>query len=288
MSILDASIETCSIAAKTLEQALRDLLMSDMPVSEVMLCDLWLNKMREHTSVYPDGWYIPPPHGMFVQFATDKKPERVNKTNNRPPDAWPRSDIFLDRHNGLISAYASPVDKASGLIGDFSISLYFGDKPDIQSLLKQTLALDNALFESLKVGMEYATIADACRKYMAEHNMYNAIASPSDPNGTNIGHTIPAADIGWNDAELNIFKTGNWEDICNLISRKRVFLNATEHTRIAATTAHTIEPRPMVIDRPDLPMINFHTMVIWQDGQKQLITFFDDLFRLAGMDYMFD
>ena len=288
MNRLGASVEACQIASKTLEQSLRELLASPEPISEIMLRDLWLKKMREHTSLYPDGWYMPPPHGMFVQFATDKNPERVNKISNRPPEAWPRPDIFLDRRHGLISAYASPVDRATGLIGDFSISLYFGDNPDIHSLLKQTLAIEIALYEMLQVGMEYVTIAQKCAEYMAEHNMYNAVASPSDPAGTNIGHTIPSADVGWSESELKVFERGDWDSVVDLISHKRVFVSATEHSRITATSAHTIEPRPMVINRPDLPMVNFHTMVVWQDGRKQLVTFFDDLFRLAGMDYMFD
>lgn len=288
MKPLERSIAACRIAAETLEQSLREVLPGTQPISEVELCNLWLKKIRKHTSIYPDGWYVPPPHGMFVQFGTTDKPDRVNQTSNRIPKAWPRSDIFLDRQEGIISAYASPVDRTSGLIGDFSITLYFGDNADIHSLLKQTLDMDIALYKKLKVGMEYATLAKECAKYMEKHNMYNAIASVNDPAGTNIGHTIPASEKGWSQAELKIFKAGDWEAISNLISRKRLFISTLEHTRITETCAHTVEPRPLVIDRPDLPMVNFHTMVVWQGGHKQLVTCFGDLFRLAGMDYMFD
>jgi Xaa-Pro aminopeptidase len=174
------------------------------------------------------------------------------------------------------------------MIGDFGITLYFGTNSDIQSVLKQTLDIDIALYEKLRVGMSYSAIYEQCAALLKEAGSYNAIASLNDPAGTNIGHTIPAADSDWSEAERRVFSSGDWPAICSLIGKKRLFINELEHTPIAATGAFTIEPRPLVNNRPDLPMVSLHTMVLWRKGQKQLVTFFERLFRLAGMDYMFD
>jgi hypothetical protein len=285
-TLLDASINTRKIAADCFESALRQVLNSSAPVSEVDLRDLWLRKLREHNTICPDGWYTPPPHGMFVQFGTDTNPERVCQESNRVPEAWPRADIFLDRTCGIISAYASPVDKETGMIGDFGITLYLGNNPDIQSLVKQTLEIDIALFDTLKAGMEYAAIPKMSAKLMADRNLYNSILAINDPAGTNIGHTFPASDTGWSKSELDILSSGDWVKAAALISKRRMYLSTAETTPISPNIIHTIEPRPMVSDRPDLPMISLHTIVVWRNGKKQLITNFDKLFQLAGMDYM--
>jgi hypothetical protein len=73
-----------------------------------------------------------------------------------------------------------------------------------------------------------------------------------------------------------------------LIAGRRFYLNTDERRRITANEAFTVEPRPLVRDRPDLPMIALHTIVVIKNERKQLITGFDKIFRLAGMDYMFD
>jgi len=286
MNLLEACLKTRQITASTLESTLREVLAASGPISEIALRDLWLSKLREHESLYPDGWYMPPPHGMFVQFATDTDPARVNNVSNRPPETWPRADVFLDRTRGIISAYASPVDRATGMIGDMCVMLYFGSNTDIQAHLAAALQLDYDVFEQLRAGMKLSEVADLTYQLLAARGYVNTVASPNDPTGTNIGHALPASDTGWSAEERAIFEKGDWNATKDMISRKRLFLNTSEHTRIPPNFAHTIEPRPELPNRPDLPASPYHTIVIWRDGHKQLITGFDGLFRLAGMDYM--
>ncbi|HEX3082131.1 MAG TPA: hypothetical protein VHQ86_02665 [Candidatus Saccharimonadia bacterium] len=286
MDLLAACHKTRQIAASTLEESLREALAKPDPVTEVALRDLWLAKLRGAKSIYPDGWYMPPPHGMFVQFATDEDPSRVNQTSNRRPEAWPRNDIYLDRANGLVSAYASPVDRDTGMIGDFCVMLYFGKSPAIQTHLAEALKLDAEVFERLEPGMEYADIARITYEQLEAHGFANTVASPTDPTGTNVGHTLPGADTGWTAAEKAVFAAGDWEATKNMMSHKRLFLNTSEHAKIPPTSGHTIEPRPEVPGHPELPAAPYHTMVFWREGTKQFITGFSRLFELAGMDYM--
>jgi Metallopeptidase family M24 len=286
MHMLDACIATRKIATDTFTETLREVLATTNPVSEVMVRDMWLEKLRRYESIFPEGWYTPPPHGMFVQFATDSDISRIYRKSNRPPEAWPRDDIFLDRDRGIVSAYTSPVDRTTGMIGDFGITLYFGNKPEIKHLIKQLLEIDRLLFDKVAVGMEISAIATECAKLLKNRGLYNAVASPNDPAGTNIGHGIPASSTGWSQAELKILRSDDWQAAADMIAGKRFFMSTAENHRITANEAFTIEPRPLVKGRPELPMINLHTIVIIKNGRKRQVTGFDKLFDLAGMDYM--
>lgn len=132
---------TRKIAADALYKTLKKLRASDKNISEVMLRDEWLAEMRKNRNIFPDGWYLPPPHGMIVLFADEDHVERFNYKNARWESSWARDDIFMDRKTGIIFCYASPVDKKSGTIGDFSLTLYFGKNPEIKQLLQYCLKL---------------------------------------------------------------------------------------------------------------------------------------------------
>jgi hypothetical protein len=288
MDRLDACIKTRKIATDTFETALREALNRSKPVSEVGLRDMWLDKLRQHTSIFPEGWYTPPPHGMFVQFAADTDTSRVNQKSNRPPEAWPRDDVFLDRKHGIVNAYASPVDRATGMIGDFGVTVYFGDNAEIQNLIRQTLEIDKQLCNMVKTGLEISALVISYSKLMKNLGMYNAANTMSDPDDINIGHSIPASDTGWSTSELEVLQGNDWQKAADTIANRRYFMGTKEPHRITSNEAFTIEPRQLADGRPDLPMIALHTIVIIKNGRKQHITGFDKIFRLAGMDYMFD
>ena len=284
MDLLDACIQTRNICAQALLEALRELLGAREPISETAVAARLLSRLRQHGTLYPDGWYMPPPHGLFVQFGTDEVPGRVNQTTNRVAGAWPRPDSYLDREKGILSAYASPVDRETGMIGDFGITLYFGRKREIHDMIHKTLAIDRAVFEKLTVGMPLSRVATLALEQIRVAGFSNSIVSLNDTQGTNIGHTLPASDTGWDAAEQGIISGSDWQRAVEVISAKRLFINTTERAEIVPNMAHTLEPRPMIPDRPDLPMINLHTIVIWRGGTKKWVCGFEDLFALAGMD----
>jgi len=150
MDKLEICKSTRKIAADSLYTVLKKLLASTQLISEVMLRDEWLEEMQKNKTIFTEGWYIPPPHGMIVLFATDKKVERINYKSVRIEEKWPRNDIFLDKKNGLAYFYASPVDKQSGIIGDFGMTVYLGKKKEIKDILKHCLVADKEILKLLQ------------------------------------------------------------------------------------------------------------------------------------------
>ena len=282
---------TRRIASDSLCRALDSSLNIDKPISEAAFRDAWLQEMRKSDTILPDGWYSPPPHGMSVLFGTDDYDvNRVNYQSLRPPEKWPKDDIYLNKKNGLIYLYASPVDLQTGIIGDFGVTLYFGNKPEIKELLAQCLELDKSIFEYSKVGMKLSEIATYADSVMNEKGMSNEIVSSTDVTGSNIGHTIPAPMNEWSADDKSLFNNaGNdWDAVVNIINHKRTFTNPTESYDLQAGDAITIEPRPSVPTKADLPTsLSYHAIALYKaDSENELLTDFEELFKLTGMDYM--
>jgi hypothetical protein len=281
-----AVLRTRTLAQRTLGRALDELLRSGEPISETLLRDTWLAYLREDPRVYTDGWYTPPPHGLIVVFATDQDASRVNLNSFRPEEAWPRDDILLDRNHGIILVHASPVDKATGMIGDFGATLYFGGDPDVQNHLVACLRINEALFKQIKSDWTMRQIAEHGAQELSSAGLVNEAISKTDSGLTNMGHTIPGLADGWTASEAQTFHKGRWREIKDVISKKRLFVKANEQSTVRQVVVFTIEPRAHVSGRPNLPVGYFHTIAVFHDGEEQLVTGFDTIFRLAGMGYM--
>lgn len=283
---LEVLARTRRMAAGALARTLRESLAQSGRVSETSLRDRWLAYMRESGSVYADGWYMPPPHGMIVLFATDGHPDRLHHPSYRGAEAWSRDDIYLDRDRGLMMLYASPVDKSSGMIGDFGVVLYLGDRPEVRAHLARCLKLNSTLAQEVTPDLPLATVARRAHELIRSQGMSNTVVSTSDPAGANMGHTIPALVTGWTASERAVFERDDWSAIKDMISRKRRFVSLTETLAAGEAEAFTIEPRPSVDGQPNLPMTAYHTIMAFDQGKKRFITDFDELFALCGMDYM--
>ena len=153
MNKLNVCKITREIVADCLYETLSELLKQTTQFSEVQLCDNWLAKIRTHKNIFPDGWYTPPPHGVIVLFGTDDDIKRVSTASMRPQEFWPNDDIFFDKNKGIMFLYFSAVDKQTGIIGDFGMSLYFGKIQKIKDHLKLCFELDKKIFDYAQVGM---------------------------------------------------------------------------------------------------------------------------------------
>jgi hypothetical protein len=246
--------------------------------------------MQKNKHIFPDGWYTPPPHGIIALFADDTNIDRVNFQSVRPEKHWPRNDVFLNTKTGLLCLYASPVDKKSGVIGDFGLTLYFGDNQDIQTLLVKILDIDRQIFEFAKPGMKLSQISQYAENILHKNRMENQVVSRTDNAVVNIGHTIPVTYETWNQQEQEILKLGttNWEETKDMISSKRKFVNDIEPLTIQSDFGVTIEPRAKLLDKPELPVsLYYHTIALFREnGEKELLTNFDELFSFIGMNYM--
>ena len=284
---LEICKKTREIAAKTLYQSLKELLESKKRISEIDLRDEWLLELRKHKEIFPEGWYNPPPLGFIILFGDKNHIQRLYLKSARPVEFWPKDNIYLDQKEGVASMYFSPVNKQAGIIGDFGLTVYLGSNKDIKKHLCKVFNITKEIFNYIKLEMKFSDICKFAINIAGKNDLTNDIVSISDPSNTNIGHTIPAIYEEWTNQEKKNLKTRNIEVLANTISKKRKFLNLVEQTKVQPGMAFTIEPR--LLDKKDrkLPMAYFHTIVlIKENGQKELLTGFNDIFRLTGMNYM--
>lgn len=291
-SLIEEKLQICKstrkIAADSLYAALKSLLGKE-GVSEAGLRDRWLSEMNKYDTIFSEGWYSPPPYGIAILFGTDtdNATSRLNCENFRPEGVWPRDDVFLNRKNGIVYAYASPVDRKTGIIGDFGMTVYLGNNQAIQNHLKTCYEMNRYVFDSVKTGKKFSEIYGFAERFMVQHGLNNKITSTSDPAGTNIGHTVPGLSERWTEEEQKILESEKMEGVKRIISAKRKFVSSIESFEAMNGMAVTVEPRPRVNDRPEIPMMSYHTIIlIHENGKSELLTGFDSIFRLTKMDYM--
>ncbi len=284
---LEACRSARSWAAKSFHTSFSQLLSTEQQISEALLRDQWLLELRKNPDLFPDGWYIPPLHGIGVLFGTEDNYQRMNYKSLRPEEIHPKEDILLNRKKGIVYVYASPVDKRTGMIGDWGMTIYFGKDPDIIKHLQQCLNLNYQVLDYAQAGMIFAHVTKYATNLFSQQNLSNQVTSTTDIAGVNIGHTVPASYEQWSPEELEVFKRNNWEEILKIISKKRKFLNPVEPLPIQPGMAFTIEQRLTRANNSRIPMSSFHTIALFHtDGKKELLTDFSEIFKLVGMDYM--
>ena len=99
-------------------------------ISEKDFKNEWYNNLTKENNIIADGWYNPPPKGMAILFGN-----RVSFDSLRNEKNW-ASDTIINWKEDLLYAYCSPVDKVSGIIGDISVTLYFGKDKEIINHIK--------------------------------------------------------------------------------------------------------------------------------------------------------
>ena len=284
---LKAIAETRAWAAQSFVSAFKSLLEINTPISETLLRDQWRDQLRKNHLIYPEGWYLPPLHGIGILFGTEVNYQRMNYQSLRPKNSWPKDSIFLDKNKGIIYVFSSPVDKLTGMIGDWGMTIYFGKNPDIIEHLKLCLRINYQILEHAQVGMTFSELTNFSNKLFLEQDLYNQVSSITDPTGVNIGHTVPWSYEDLAPEEIETFKTNDWQQILTMINSKRKFLDLQEKLQIQPGMAFTVEQRLTKPSNNNIPMSSFHTIaVINPDGTKKLLTNFDEVFKLVEMNYM--
>lgn len=291
MDRLQVIKNTREIAANALLNVLKVVLTNTLQVSELQFKNLWLGEIRKHKEVFPDGWYIPPPNGIGVIFANEQNLHRANWPSLRPKEFWPRPDVYLNKITDLVYLYAGPVDRMTGMVGDFGLTLYLGKNPKIIEHMKNSLITVKDLFNQVSGGMLLRDVFALAHDLLMSKGLSSNLLSLSDPTGNNIGHTIPFTDSDITPEERLLIRDlhpeSNWNNLSNLLSKKRKFINSVESLPIQRGLAITLEPRPQGATDISLPMVYFHTIALFhEDGNKELLTGFDEIFRFTGMNFM--
>lgn len=280
---------TRKIAADTLLIVLKEVLNTNRKVSEAEFRDKWLQEMRKYKQVFSNGWYEPPPSGIVVLFSSKQNPYRADFKNLRPKEYWPKKDIYFKKDECFAYLFASPTDKQTGLAGDFAINIYLGKDSKVINHINTSLRMCRDIFDFIKVGMTFSEIFQFASMQIKKNGLRNNIISITAKDGENIGHTIPASYEDWSSEELKTLQNAekNWDAFKKMLSNKRVFESKNSSLKVKPGMAFTIEPGVKVVGDETIPMTMFHqTVLIRENGEKEWLTNFDEIFKLTGMNYM--
>jgi len=273
-------IETIVETRKTASEIVLSCLKNIKNTSEVEFRDSLIKEISNYKELFPQGWYDPPPSGVSVLFA--QKPfKRLGFNSMRNPEYFPKKEcLFLDETLGVI--YLSPVDRKTGMIGDFSLTIYNGNNEKIKEHIKKCYKALFSLTEYVQIGMKFSDLFKySMNLFKNEFKTIGEMTTNSDPNlGINLGHTIPGS------FEKDFSFGNSFDEIKNTIRTKRLYINEVENFTIPDTCAFTIEARLEDINKPELPKVYFHFIVCFNSGKKIILENFNQIFDKVGMNYM--
>jgi len=246
--------------------------------SERQLKDLWLEELRKGGRLFSSGWYCPPPEGCGVLIGDEKNPGRLNYDSLRKETNWPHADIKFNIRTGIAYIFASPVDKETGIIGDFGLTVYAGKDRGIINHFKKVYLVNQQIVKEIKPGLKVSEIYKKAIQIFSAVKLTNNVSSSTDTVGTNIGHSIPGTLEPYLGTELAVIKGDNWQAACDLISKKRVFFNGKTDYVFKPGDCFTLEPRLTDLKTPNLPMVSFHTIIRVTTHGAELLENFDKIF----------
>ncbi len=273
--LINAIIETRKTTANIFVKSLVDL----DGKSEIEIKEKILSEIRNHSELFPTGWYDPPPSGVCVLLA--QKPfKRLQFDTLRKSEYWPNNNsLFKKETVGII--YFSPVDRKTKMIGDIGFTIYNGNNEEIKKHIKDCY---NTIAKHAEVGVKFSELCAFTEKLF--HNKLKIIkwitlySDPSRTNDINLGHTVPGS------FEKNFYFENTFKEIKETIRTNRVFINETGNFIIPETCAFTIEARMIDIKKEYFPGVYFHFIVCFDKGKKTILENFSKIFSTVGMDYM--
>ena len=133
--------------------------------------------------------------------------------------------------------------------------------------------------------MEFRDIHDYAQKQFKDYGLNNdRTVTWTDKVGTNLGHTIPFTYEKLTKSEQEVIDSGEFKQVKDLISSKRVNVNKVEKFEIPATIAFTNEVRLEDSNDPTMPLLFFHLVILFKDGRKTIRSNFNLIFKTLGMD----
>jgi hypothetical protein len=254
--------------------------------SERDLKDLWLKELRKNKNLSYSGWYSPPPNGTSILIAGEDNPQRLGYNSLRAKKYWSQKSIIFNPQTGIVFAYTSFLDRKTGILGDFGMTLYAGHKPEIIEYLKRVLRVNQQIVAGIKPGLRVKDIYHKSIKILRIEGLINKSESMIDSAGINIGHSVPGTLEPFSKSELGEIKVGSLKEISKIISKKRIFINKKNDYVLKPGDCFTLEPSLIDSSKPYLPRALFHTIVVINKDGSRLIENFEEIFRATGMDYM--
>jgi len=260
-----------------------DALKSSKSFSEFDFSQFALNASSKNARVWDSGWYDPPPGGAAALFASPPAYERLEFDTLRKEMYWPQKDRILGENDcGLL--YFSPIDKATGIIGDFGITVYRGASPEVLKHFEKCLNTLERVASEAEIGMAFRDVHERAQQLFKANGLTNArTVTWNDKSGTNLGHTIPWTFDVPEENEAKIIKAGDINQLKDLISSKRLYLNSQETFIIPETIAFSLEARLESLENPALPNVFFHFVIAFDRRKKKVLANYNQVFDAAGM-----
>lgn len=266
--------EARSLGGRLLAETLRE-----HPIaSEAALRDALVAKMAAEPSIYPAGWYDPPPGG--VAFLAAEAPfARLQFESLRPERSWPSAESKVSEE-AVVMAYLSPVHKETGMLGDIGLTLYRGKDERVRAHLRSCYETVLGLAERAEPGMRMRDLFDIAMEDVFKKGGRHIgwMSTTHDPQQVNLGHTAPGS-YG------ELLPSGSFEEVREAIRTRRLYINAVEEFRIPDTCAFTVEAR-LTDASEEMPNTFFHLIVLFEDGKRRILSGFDEMFEAWDMGYM--
>ena len=273
-------IEKIIKTRKTAEEIVFKCLEKLNNLSEIELRDKLLTETKNHSELFSSGWYDPPQYGISVLFA--QMPfKRLGFNSMRNPVYFPSENFHFQKETAAI-IYLSPVDRESGMIGDFAFTIYNGNNEEIKQHTKNCYKAILKMALHAEVGMKFSDLYNFSMNLVkGEFKTIGEMTTNSDPNlGINLGHTIPGS------FEKDFIFGDSFEEIKDIIRTKRIYINEVENFVIPETCAFTVEARLEDFKKPELPKVYFHFIICFNKGKKIILEGYDKIFNKVGMNYM--
>jgi len=284
---LNARIDTTLTTRAGITTAATHILETLPDASELAISQAIQQAITEDQALHDQGWYNPPPAGIGILFAEATSPARLSYDSLRNESNWPQSDSFRTQETvGFV--YASPVHKATGMIGDFGFTFYQGQDEAVQKHMVNCLEALEVAAGYAAVGMAFRDLHAATQDEFEKRQLHNdRMITFNDPlGGTNLGHTVPWTYETPTQEEQAIIDKADLNVLKDVIAHKRLYINHGETFTIPENIIFTLEARLESKSEPKLPSIYYHIMVVFKDGAKTLVCNFNPVFESLGMDFI--
>lgn len=267
--------------------ALLKALQSSQAHTELSLYSAWQEEISKIPSLLTSGWYSPAPGGGTVLIGKPPLFDRINYQSIRVAEKWPRPDICLSDHS-IIYAFSSPVLAKNALIGDFGLPLCRTNSESLRATLREILSLTVSTALLAKEGMQFCELFQEANQLYSTNGFTNFIYSKTDPLSSNIGHTLPWTYYPQSSADIAMLNSRRDNEINELISLQRVFINSVSKLKIASPMAITIEPKLGKSEDGTFPPMGFHLTVVFEQGRRHVVSGFKPLLNFFGMSEWLD
>lgn len=283
---MEDRINICAAIRAKMSNGVAELLMQPKDFSEIEFRDTLREKIEADKSLWPRGWYEPPPVGIAILFSNSDDYRRLQFDTLRKEEFWPSDNYSLKKESvGII--YASPVDRLTGIIGDWGGTIYRGSDLSVRAHFQNCLATMEQVLERIASGIQFREIHDITQSIFEKRHLTNRrTVTWTDESGTNLGHTIPWSYIDPTENETVLIQGDNFDSLKDLISHKRIYVNRQETFVIPETIAFTLEARLEDLENQNLPNVFLHYIVTFKSGVKEVLANFNTVFEAAGMDYI--